>query len=359
MGAGCEEDDPSATPTDPSDGSEDGDGADTEDTGANDSGESDIYYGDRSQECNDHGDAVNLQVSPIPDENGGNEGYVNSPGEADADVTIEVVGASVVVTDPDAEFNCCLDAWMQARVEGNAIVAVETEDTGSGCLCSCGRSLTVTVPDLAEGSYQVFVYREEEVEENLLAEEMITIGSAADNTLPDGENLQPSVTENSVSDCLNSAAEDDVFGGDPDNIDDETVTIEQAPQIDPSEPDEEIPEDMPDNSQEPYLVTQGDTVTFVDPTAVFNCCLEVTLQVMFEENHITIREKEIMNETGGCWCECPRELTATIGNLSVGTYTIDVFKITATGEETTVGSFSIECLDSPNDWQYDGIVCVD
>jgi len=92
-------------------------------------------------------------------------------------VQIFVEGTTLTVVDYEAEFNCCLDAWMEVDIEDGAIDVVEREDPDKSmaCFCTCPYTLSIEVSDLAPGSHAVRVYREETQGNKLLHQESVQV----------------------------------------------------------------------------------------------------------------------------------------------------------------------------------------
>ncbi|MBW1809648.1 MAG: hypothetical protein JRJ19_01455 [Deltaproteobacteria bacterium] len=84
-------------------------------------------------------------------------------GENSDSIEILVDGDAVSIIDHYAEFNCCLDAWMEVSIEGNQITVVEKEDPdkSGACYCICPFELSIEVSNLADGTYLVEVFRED------------------------------------------------------------------------------------------------------------------------------------------------------------------------------------------------------
>ena len=60
----------------------------------------------------------------------------------------------------------------------------------------------------------------------------------------------------------------------------------------------------------------------------------------------------------GCYCTCPREISVTVEHLSAGSYTLEIVIMTGEGEASQEETFSFECIESPNDWAYNGVACI-
>jgi hypothetical protein len=58
--------------------------------------------------------------------------------------------------------------------------------------------------------------------------------------------------------------------------------------------------------------------------AMFNCCLD-SIRSEFARNGDTLKLTEVEYLTGGCYCTCPYEISATIGVCEPGTYLIEIF----------------------------------
>ena len=97
----------------------------------------------------------------------------------DGNVEVQVSGDSILIVDHHAEFNCCLDVWMQASVNGDEIVVVEVEDPNhqNACDCTCPFELSIGISNLADGEYTVRVYRQAEDPQTLIHRETVCLGS--------------------------------------------------------------------------------------------------------------------------------------------------------------------------------------
>ena len=283
--------------------------------GASDAGNT-VYVGDANGACSDDAD----------------RGVFD---EGDS-VTASVVSHTVRVTDTNAVLNCCLEGWMEATVDGNTIVVREIEEDNPDemCRCVCGRPLSVEIPELAEGTYAIMVYRAE----TLLAELSVAVGASVDTEAAadtEEETEVPTVSEIVVGECLGNRSADDAAADENAGASSETEA-----------------------GWSTYLVTQGDTVVVIDEAVPLNCCAEVDVQVLFDTAAITVVESEIVGEEGLCRCTCPRDISTTIDGLSVGEYAVDVVRVAYDGVETRVASLPFRCVDTPSDWSYDGVTCV-
>ncbi len=97
------------------------------------------------------------------------------------EVEIRVEGHSVQIIDHNAEFNCCLDAWMQASIRDNRIVVVEVEDPDdeNACDCTCSYELSIGISNLADSEYMVEVYRGTEDPQALIHQESVCLGECS------------------------------------------------------------------------------------------------------------------------------------------------------------------------------------
>jgi hypothetical protein len=84
-------------------------------------------------------------------------------GENSDSIEVLVSGDAMTIVDHYAEFNCCLDAWMEVSIAGNQITVVEKEDPdkSGACYCMCPFELSIEVSNLADGTYLVKVFRED------------------------------------------------------------------------------------------------------------------------------------------------------------------------------------------------------
>ncbi len=94
------------------------------------------------------------------------------------EVEIQAQGDSITIVDHYAEFNCCLDVWMEVSLDGQNIVVVEVEDPDDSmaCDCMCPYELSIEVSNLTEGTYNVSVYRGAVDPQTLIHEESVCLG---------------------------------------------------------------------------------------------------------------------------------------------------------------------------------------
>lgn len=94
-------------------------------------------------------------------------------------IYIETTLDSIEIVDEEAEFNCCLEAFMNVEINEvtNEITVLEeeSEDRSNGCWCTCPFELSVQVSNLPSGQYTVNVYKVNLDEEILVHEEQVTI----------------------------------------------------------------------------------------------------------------------------------------------------------------------------------------
>ncbi len=270
-----------------------------------------------------------------------------------APITASVDGDVLTVTDVDAVMNCCLTGWMEATVEGSAITIIEVEEPNpeGACFCICGRELSIEIPDLEDGTYEVEVYRFEITEENFLSTFSVSVGesdepeSAGDS---DVETAAPTVTNIEISACGETDAAAETLARDiPDEM------TEERPDVDT---------DMSDATDDErpiiYLIPRGDTVLVIDEAMPVNCCADIEVSVTFDEYTITVVEEELASPEDLCRCMCHRAIETEIEGLAVGEYQVNVIHETYDGAKTLAAKLPLHCVDSPQDWAYDGIACV-
>ena len=267
-------------------------------------GDSDVYVGSSSLECNEASEEESTLALEAED----------------LGISVAVDGNTITVNDPDARLNCCLDAWMEATLAGNTITVVETEDLGGeSCFCTCGRDLSVEIPDLEAGTYDIAVYRLEAVEENLLHETTATVGTAQSALSASYE----------VGACV-EAGEGLLKA-------DDGVTIDLDPETDPASSTDE------DTSSDIYLRIDGGTVVVVHEASPLNCCAEVEVEVTMEGNTVTVTEYEISAEEGLCLCTCNRTIETTLEGLGEGDYDINHSSVSAAGVSSFITLLSVHC----------------
>lgn len=109
-------------------------------------------------------------------------------------VELLVTGDRLRIVDHNAEFNCCLDAWMEVSIDGARISVVEMEDPDDSmaCDCICPYELAIEISNLAAGDYQVSVYRFVAQPDNLIHEQTVCVG----------DDCQPAPECQAAGDCL-------------------------------------------------------------------------------------------------------------------------------------------------------------
>jgi len=116
--------------------------------------------------------------------------------ECDDTVYTEIDGNSLTVHHHGALYNCCPDPFSYAVVqEDNQILVTETEILSNPCFCICCFDLSVTIEDLAPGTYDlVFTWYDYESSEWL--EVVLNV------VVPDmGQPWAPVVASTYLSDC--------------------------------------------------------------------------------------------------------------------------------------------------------------
>ena len=276
-----------------------------------------------------------------------------SAGEADG-VKAEADGHTLKVTDSDASLNCCLGGWMEATVDGRTIDVVEVEDPdrSGACRCVCSRELSIDIPELDAGVYEVTVYRSEVDDAGYLAAFRVEVdddGVSDIEAITDDASPLPRLADIEIGECGESEAalprtreaiEDGIVEERPDN-----------------EPDVEAPAPTPD-APTIYLVARGDTAAVIDEAMPVNCCADVEVELSVAGHLITVVENEVPSDTGLCRCMCQRSVEVMIEGLGVGAYAVNVVRAFADGTESVVANLPIDCVESPDDWAYNGIACV-
>lgn len=98
-------------------------------------------------------------------------------GWTDENVEIIASGDTIRIADHHAEFNCCLDAWMEVMIDGSSIDVLEIEDPdkADACWCICPFELSIEISELDSGLYTVRVFREVMDADHLLIEQEVSI----------------------------------------------------------------------------------------------------------------------------------------------------------------------------------------
>ncbi len=172
--------------------------------------------------------------------------------------------------------NCCPDELgLQIQRDGNHITLSEIAPGGM-CDCMCYFPVTATLGPLEDGTYIIDVY---DNYGQWRGNAEVTIDGSSQSTV----NYQISSCDMGMS-----ALEDE-----PNSTTSFTITV------------------------------QGQYIHFED-IMVANCCPDkLEIETIIDGNHITINEIE--TTTSGCRCTCDFPVTATLGPLDDGTYTIEVF----------------------------------
>ena len=118
-------------------------------------------------------------------------------------VDLLVDGDVLRIVDHHAEFNCCLQAWMEVEIQDRLISVVEVEDPddSAACDCMCPYELAIEISNLA-GEYQVAIYRHVAQPQALIHEQTICLG---DDCATPAECL-------AAVDCLDQVWEIDCLG---------------------------------------------------------------------------------------------------------------------------------------------------
>ncbi len=176
--------------------------------------------------------------------------------------------------------NCCPDELgLDKEINGNEITLYEI-GYGGLCDCMCYFLITATLGPFEDGTYTVEVY---DNYGNSLGIVEVTIGGSP----------KPTVIYK-IEDCNPDASASGVFAAEPPDLTRFTVTVE------------------------------GLYIHFEDMMTA-NCCPdELGLEMVVEDNLITIYETEYT--PGGCWCICDYPVTATLGPFEPGIYTLDVYE---------------------------------
>ncbi len=172
--------------------------------------------------------------------------------------------------------NCCPDELgLQMERDGNHITLREIAPGGM-CDCMCYFPVTATLGPLEDGTYIIDVY---DNYGQWRGNAEVTIDGSSQSTV----NYQISSCDMGMS------------------------ALEDEP-----------------NSTTVFTITvQGQYIHFED-IMVANCCPDkLEIETIIDANHITINEIE--TTTSGCRCTCDFPVTATLGPLDDGTYTIEVF----------------------------------
>jgi hypothetical protein len=70
------------------------------------------------------------------------------------------------------------------------------------------------------------------------------------------------------------------------------------------------------------ITVSGDDIVVMHKDAFYNCCYEISVEVVQNGNVFNLYEHESGNP---CWCMCYFDVTTTIYDLEAGTYTINVY----------------------------------
>ena len=76
-----------------------------------------------------------------------------------------------------------------------------------------------------------------------------------------------------------------------------------------------------------------DTLTIRHNNADWNCCGEIEMLVTVIGNRVRVEEKETYPDGDPCRCNCTYDLSVVASGFAPGTYTVEVFTMTESGEE--------------------------
>ncbi len=207
---------------------------------------------------------------------GQSSAVASEPGETRFSVRVE---GSYIHFEDLITANCCIDEIeLLMTVEDNLITIYEIEHLTTPCLCMCQFPVTARLGPFEDGSYLVEVI---DVDGHSLGVVEVTIG----------EPIEPGITYQ-IEDCNQGASGLFAAGDSPPTR--FSVTVE------------------------------GSYINFED-MMLANCCPdELELQMVVEDNLITIYEIEHL--TMPCRCICNYPITATLGPFEPGTYTLEVYQ---------------------------------
>jgi hypothetical protein len=90
------------------------------------------------------------------------------------------------------------------------------------------------------------------------------------------------------------------------------------------------------------ITVSGNDIMVVHKDAFYNCCFEISVEVVQNGNMFNLYEHESGNP---CWCMCYFDITTTIYDLEPGTYTINVYN--AEGQYVGGGTVTLRKIPDP------------
>jgi hypothetical protein len=90
------------------------------------------------------------------------------------------------------------------------------------------------------------------------------------------------------------------------------------------------------------ITASGNDIVVLHKDAFYNCCFEISVEVVQNGNVFNLYEHESGNP---CWCMCYFDITTTIYDLEPGTYTINVYN--AEGQYVGGGTVTIQRTPAP------------
>jgi hypothetical protein len=91
------------------------------------------------------------------------------------------------------------------------------------------------------------------------------------------------------------------------------------------------------------IIVSGNDIIVLHMDAFYNCCYEITVEIVQEGNVFNLYEQESGEP---CYCLCYFDITTTIYDLEPGTYTINVYN--AEGEYVGGGTVTIQEIIGPS-----------
>jgi hypothetical protein len=85
------------------------------------------------------------------------------------------------------------------------------------------------------------------------------------------------------------------------------------------------------------ITVSGNDVVVLHKDAFYNCCFEISVDVVQDDNVFNLYESESGDP---CYCMCYFDITTTIYDLEPGTYTINVYN--AEGEYVGGGTVTVQ-----------------
>ncbi|UCD95568.1 MAG: hypothetical protein JSU69_05825, partial [Candidatus Zixiibacteriota bacterium] len=236
---------------------------------------------------------------------------------------------TLFLTHVNAGFNCCTDPAANIVIEGNVITITESE-SGEHCDCLCLIDLELKITDLPPGEYVIKVVEMYLEEGDQLLEFTVDLAESASGSFCVERDHYPwGVVGLTPVGGLVDYSSCKMFGIDGGGYD--------------------VADDVS------CLEYHYDGESFLQLRHIngrFNCCPEELLaDISVNENLITIRESERLDE--GCFCLCFYDLDYEIENLPPGEYTITVIEPhLVEGEELLEFTVMLDC-------ETGGTYCVD